>query len=247
MNCFDVLAQTRFLIIGGSTKLATVLFSFMHHKNMFPQSFFTLETITTFWTGVSGSFVMNKGNMFVQTFFCFVSITTSWTFKIFRSIMFDIHMSFQFSNLSKAQTTKMASKRLLSLMHWHNMAFHCKLTVENPFALLTFHRRRLFSFMQVSLMCRLSALLLVKTLSHWEHIAGLGFFPSWTRLTWLCMWHLWLNVLAQNWQWYFFPSWITKMWSSMVCLDGKFFTQWGLGIGFCVLNFLSILSGVKTD
>ena len=68
------------------------------------------------------------------------------------------------------------------------------LTVENSLPLLTFHRRRLFSFMQVSLMCRLSALLLVKTLSHWEHIAGLGFFPSWTRLTWLCMWHLWLNV-----------------------------------------------------
>ena len=150
MNCFDVLAQTRFLIIGGRTKLATVLFSFMHHKNMFPQSFFTLETITTFWTGVSGSFVMNKGNMFVQTFFCFVSITTSWTFKIFRSIMFNIHMSFQFSNLSEAQTAKMASKRLLSLMHCHNMAFHCKLTVENSFALLTFHRRRLFSFMHFS-------------------------------------------------------------------------------------------------
>ena len=50
MNCFDVLVQTRLLIIGGSTKLATVRFSFMHHKNMFLQSFFTVENTFALFT-----------------------------------------------------------------------------------------------------------------------------------------------------------------------------------------------------
>ena len=44
----------------------------------------------------------------------------------------------------------MASKRLFSFMHCHNMSFHCKLTVENTVTLLTFYRRRLFSFMHFS-------------------------------------------------------------------------------------------------